>query len=151
MLFNLDLRKRMTTRTTFQFKFSRLFSKNRYPGKLHRTFFNTKARKLISVEEGEALSRSLINGIIFALKLVGKWHSHCLVKMASVRARPVVSIGKISSSSQNLKLSDGKNQTTYANNPRLWNNHRKHIKQTSKCKTSTFYPVEIKLQLRKYQ
>ena len=51
----------MTTRMTFQFKFSRLFSKNRHPGKLHRTFFTTKVRKLISVEGGEALSRSLIN------------------------------------------------------------------------------------------
>ena len=53
----------MTTRTTFQFKFPRLFSKNRHPGKLHCTFFTTKVRKLISVEGGEALSRSLINGI----------------------------------------------------------------------------------------
>ena len=43
----------MATRTTFQFKFSRLFSKNRHPGKLHRTFFTTKVRKLISVEGGE--------------------------------------------------------------------------------------------------
>ena len=50
----------MTTRTTFQFKFPRLFSKNRHPGKLHRTFFTTKVRKLISVEGGEALSRSLL-------------------------------------------------------------------------------------------
>ena len=33
-------------------------------------------------------------------------------------------------------------KTTYPNNPRLWNNHPKHIKQTSKCKTSTFYPIE---------
>ena len=50
----------MTTRMTFQFKFFRLFSKNRHPGKLHRTFFTTKVRKLISVEGGEALSRSLL-------------------------------------------------------------------------------------------
>ena len=99
----------MATRTTFQFKFPRLFSKNRHPGKLHRTFFTTKVRKLICVEGGEALSRSLINGIKFALKLVVKWHSHCPVKMTSVRARALVSIGKISSSPQNLKLSDGKN------------------------------------------
>ena len=99
----------MATRTTFQFKFSRLFSKNRHPGKLHRAFFTTKVRKFISVEGGEALSRSLINGIIFALKLVVKWHSHCPVKMMSVRARALVSIGKISSSSLNFKLSDGKN------------------------------------------
>ena len=53
----------MTTRTTFQFTFSRLFSKNRHPGKLHRAFFTTKVRKLFSVEGGEALSRSLTNGI----------------------------------------------------------------------------------------
>ena len=90
----------MATRTTFQFKFSRLFSKNRHPGKLHSAFFfTTKVSTLISVEGGEALSRSLINGIIFALKLVVKWHSHCPVKMTSVRARALVSIGKISSSS----------------------------------------------------
>ena len=89
----------MATRTTFQFKFPRLFSKNRHPGKLHRTFFTTKVRKLICVEGGEALSRALINGIKFALKLVVKWHSHCPVKMTSVRARALVSIGKISSSS----------------------------------------------------
>ena len=50
----------MTTRMTFQFKFFRLFSNNRHPGKLHRTFFTTKVRKLISVEGGEALSRSLL-------------------------------------------------------------------------------------------
>ena len=132
----------MTTRTTFQFKFSRLFSKNRHPGKFHCTFFTTTARKLISVEGGEALSRwSLINGIIFALKLVGKWHSHCPVKMTSVRARTV---GK---SRPRLRiLSFLMVKTTYANNPWLWNNHRKNIKQTSKCKTSTFYPIEIKRQ-----
>ena len=89
----------MSTRTTVQFKFPRLFFKNRHPGKLYSTFFTKKVRKLISVEGGEALSRSLINGIIFALKLVVKWHSHCPVKMTSVRARALVSIGKISSSS----------------------------------------------------
>ena len=89
----------MATRTTFPFKFPRLFFKNRHPGKLYCTFFTKKVRKLISVEGGEALSRSLINGIIFALKLVVKWHSHCPVKMTSVRARALVSIGKISSSS----------------------------------------------------
>ena len=48
----------MATRTTFQFKFPRLFSKNRHPGKLHCTFFTTKVGTLISVEGGEALSRS---------------------------------------------------------------------------------------------
>ena len=55
----------MATRTTFQIKFPRLFSKNRHPRKLHRTFFTIKVRKIISVEGGEALSRSLliINGI----------------------------------------------------------------------------------------
>ena len=88
----------MATRTTFQFKFPRLFFKNRHPGKLYCTFFTTKVIKLISVG-GEALSRSLINGIIFALKLVVKWHSHCPVKITSVRASALVSIGKISSSS----------------------------------------------------
>ena len=53
----------MITRTTFQSKLPRVFSKNRHPGKLHRAFFTTKVRKLISVEGGEALSRSLTNGI----------------------------------------------------------------------------------------
>ena len=32
----------MATRKTFQFKFFRLFSKNRPPGKLHRTFFSSQ-------------------------------------------------------------------------------------------------------------
>ena len=62
----------MTTRTTFQFKFPRLFSKNRHPGNLHRTFFTTKVRKLISVEGGEALSRSLINGHYIRAKTCSK-------------------------------------------------------------------------------
>ena len=89
----------MATRTTFPFKFPRLFSKNRHPGKLYCTFFTKKVRKLISLKEVKPLSRSLINGIIFALKLVVKWHSHCPVKMTSVRVRALVSTGKISSSS----------------------------------------------------
>ena len=46
----------MSTRTTVQFKFPRLFFKNRHPGKLYCTFFTKKVRKLISVEGGEALS-----------------------------------------------------------------------------------------------
>ena len=53
----------MITRTSFQSKCPRVFSKNRHPGKLHRAFFTTKVRKLNSVEGGEALSRSLTNGI----------------------------------------------------------------------------------------
>ena len=53
----------MSTRTTFQFKFSRLSSKNRHPGKLHCTFFTTKVRKLISVKGGEA-----------PLSIAHKWH-----------------------------------------------------------------------------
>ena len=46
-------------RTTFNFKFSRLFSKNRHPGNHHCTFFTTKVSSVISVERGKALSRSL--------------------------------------------------------------------------------------------
>ena len=53
----------MTTRTTFQFKFSRLFFKNRHSKSFIVLFFTTKVRKLISVEGSEALSRWLINGI----------------------------------------------------------------------------------------
>ena len=56
----------MTTRTTFQFKFSRLFSKNRHLESFIVLFSTTTVRTLISVEGGEALSRSLlnINGIL---------------------------------------------------------------------------------------
>ena len=92
-------------RTTFQSKLPRVFSKNRHP---HRAFFTTKVRNLFPLKEVKpSPDRSQM---AFALKLVVKWHSHCPVKMTSVRARAsLVSIGKISSSSQNLKLSDGKN------------------------------------------
>ena len=83
----------MTTRKTFQFKFSRLFSKNRHPGKLHRTFSPQRLERLFPLKK-------VINGIIFAPQLVVKWHSHCAVKMTSVRAgASLVRIGKVSSSS----------------------------------------------------
>ena len=47
--------------TTFDFKFSRLFSENRHSFIL--LSFTTKVSTLISVEGGEALSRSLNNKI----------------------------------------------------------------------------------------
>ena len=83
----------MTTRKTFQLKFSRLFSKNRHPGELHRTFSPQRLKSLFPLKE-------VINGIIFAPQLVVKWHSHYPVKMTSVRAgASLVRIGKVSSSS----------------------------------------------------
>ena len=45
---------------TFGFKFSHLFCKNRYPEKLHCTFFTTKVSMLISVKGTKALYR-LVN------------------------------------------------------------------------------------------
>ena len=48
----------MITWMTFNFKFSRLFSKNRHLGKHHCTFFTTKVSSLIFLERGKALSRS---------------------------------------------------------------------------------------------
>ena len=76
---------RMTMRLTFNFKFSRLFSKNRNPGKVRCTFFTTRVRSLISIEEGKAFSRlpndNIPNIILitcfaataFSLKLVVEW------------------------------------------------------------------------------
>ena len=49
----------MTTSTTFNFKFSYLFSKIDTPESFIVLFFATKGSWLISVEGGEALSRSL--------------------------------------------------------------------------------------------
>ena len=46
--------------TSFNFKFSRLFSKNKHPGKHPCTYFLAKkVSSLISVERRKALSRSL--------------------------------------------------------------------------------------------
>ena len=81
----------MITRTTFQFKFFRLFSKNRHPRKLHRTFFTTTVRKLISVEGGEALSRSLINGIL------AKTRSRMTMAFTMARQNDVGSSARITS------------------------------------------------------
>ena len=56
---------------TFNFKFSRLFSKNRHLGKLHCTFFTTKVNTLISDEGGKALHiASIIKFVTFDIKLV---------------------------------------------------------------------------------
>ena len=48
----LESRKRMTTRTTFNFKFSRPFSKIETLESFTVLFYNTKVSRLISVEEG---------------------------------------------------------------------------------------------------
>ena len=75
-------------------------------------FFTTKVSTLISVEGGEALSRSLndkIPNIIFdnLLKLVvdlPRRLPHFPAKMSLVRARALLSFEKMSYSSCNLKL-----------------------------------------------
>ena len=58
-----DLRTRTTTMTRFDFKFFRVFSKYRLPGKLH---FTIKVSTVIFSEGGYALSRSMTTATTFS-------------------------------------------------------------------------------------
>ena len=109
------------------FTFSRLFSKNRQPGKLHCNFFTTKASTLISVEGCKAFSRSLNDKIPFKHLIICFRHYDILAKARNKKtmaitfsrqndvgscacAHALLRIGKVSflqsSSSENLRLSN---------------------------------------------
>ena len=109
------------------FTFSRLFSKNRQPGKLHCNFFTTKAITLISVEGCKAFSRSLNDKIPFKHLIICFRHYDILAKTRNKKtmaitfsrqndvgscacAHALLRIGKVSFlqsfSSENLKLSN---------------------------------------------
>ena len=59
----LDLKTRTTSSTRFDFKFFRVFSKYRLPGKLH---FTIKVSTVIFSEGGYALSRSMTTATTFS-------------------------------------------------------------------------------------
>ena len=100
------------TRTRFDLKFFRVFSKYRPPGKLHFTIFTLKVSTVIFNEGGYALSRSQMILITcfrdfdILVRLVVEWQRLPLfpAKMTPVHARALLSILGLHVTSPKIKL-----------------------------------------------